>query len=135
RAADVFHGLQPLPDRVRLGLRLDRRADLRPRRLGPDQARVQQVRHAGARAVLGGAVQTVNLIADARYTDDKPNVLHAVKTDQLLVDGVYLKPAQKTGWHKHPDADRAYICVQGNGELVLETVAAGNELRIPLGPA
>ena len=79
-------------------------------------------------------MQTVNLIADARYTDDKPNVLHAVKTDQLLVDGVYLKPAQKTGWHKHPDADRAYICVQGDGELVLETVSAGNELRIPLGP-
>jgi quercetin dioxygenase-like cupin family protein len=79
-------------------------------------------------------VQSVNLIADARYADDKPNVLHAVKTDQLLVDGVYLKPAQKTGWRKHPDADRAYICVQGAGELVLETEAAGNELRIPLAP-
>ena len=77
-------------------------------------------------------MQSVNLIADARYTDDKPNVLHAVKTDQLLVDGVYLKPGQRTGWHKHPDADRAFVCVQGTGELVLETVAAGNELRIPL---
>jgi oxalate decarboxylase/phosphoglucose isomerase-like protein (cupin superfamily) len=78
-------------------------------------------------------MQSVNLITDARYSDDKPNVLHAVKTDQLLVDGVYLKPGQKTGWHKHPDADRAYLCVQGSGELVLETVSAGNELRIPLG--
>ncbi len=79
-------------------------------------------------------MQSVNLIADARYTDDKPNTLHAVKTDQLLVDGVYLKPQQKTGWHKHPDADKAYVCVQGGGELVLETEAAGNELRIALGP-
>lgn len=79
-------------------------------------------------------MQTVNLIADARYSDDKPNVTHAVKTDQLLVEGVYLKPAQKTGWRKHPDADRAYLCVQGSGELVLETVSAGNELRIPLAP-
>jgi quercetin dioxygenase-like cupin family protein len=79
-------------------------------------------------------VQAVNLIKDARYTDDKPNVMHAVKTDQLLVDGVYLKPSQKTGWHKSPDADRAYLCVQGSGELVLETAAAGNELRIPLAP-
>lgn len=78
-------------------------------------------------------MQSVNLITDARYSDDKPNVLHAVKTDQLLVDGVYLKPGQTTGWHKHPDADRAYLCVQGSGELVLETVSAGNELRIPLG--
>jgi len=52
-------------------------------------------------------VQSVNLLADARFSDDKPNTLHAVKTDQLLVDGVYLKPGQKTGWHKHPDADRA----------------------------
>ena len=77
-------------------------------------------------------MQTANLIKDARYTDEKPNVLHAVKTDQLLVDGIYLKPAQKTGWHKHPDADRAFVCVQGTGELVLETIAAGNELRIPL---
>jgi quercetin dioxygenase-like cupin family protein len=79
-------------------------------------------------------VQSVNLLTDARYTDDKPNVLHAVKTDQLLVDGVYLKALQKTGWHKHPDADRAFVCIQGAGELVLETAAAGNELRIPLGP-
>ena len=79
-------------------------------------------------------MQSVNLIADARYTDDRPNVQHAVKTDQLLVDGVYLKPAQKTGWHKHPDADRAFVCVQGSGELVLETASAGNELRIPLAP-
>lgn len=77
-------------------------------------------------------MQSVNLISDARFSDDRPNVLHAVKTDQLLVDGVYLKPAQKTGWHKHPDADRAFVCVQGTGELVLETASAGNELRIPL---
>jgi quercetin dioxygenase-like cupin family protein len=79
-------------------------------------------------------MQSVNLIADARYTDDKPNTLHAVKTDQLLIDGVYLKPGQKTGWHKHPDTDCAYVCVQGGGELVLETIAVGNELRIPLTP-
>ena len=79
-------------------------------------------------------MQSVNLISDARYSDDKPNVLHAVKTDQLLVDGVYLKAGQKTGWKKNPDADRAFLCVQGSGELVLETVAAGNELRIPLSP-
>jgi len=79
-------------------------------------------------------MQTVNLIADARYSDDKPSRLHAVKTDQLLVEGVYMKPAQKTGWHKHPETDRAYLCVQGSGELVLETIAVGNELRIPLGP-
>jgi len=77
-------------------------------------------------------VQTVNLISDARFSDDKPNVLHAVKTDQLLVDGVYLKPGQRTGWRKIADADRAFVCIQGQGELVLETSAAGNELRIPL---
>ena len=79
-------------------------------------------------------MQSVNLLNDARYSDDKPNVLHAVKTDQLLIDGMYLKGGQKTGWHKHPDADRAFVCVQGSGELVLETVSAGNELRIPLQP-
>jgi quercetin dioxygenase-like cupin family protein len=77
-------------------------------------------------------VQTVNLISDARFSDDKPNVLHAVKTDQLLVDGVYLKPGQRTGWRKIADADRAFVCIQGQGELVLETSAAGNELRIAL---
>ena len=79
-------------------------------------------------------MQSVNLISDARYSDDKPNVLHAVKTDQILVDGVYLKSGQKTGWKKQPDADRAFLCMQGSGELVLETVAVGRELRIPLGP-
>ena len=74
-------------------------------------------------------MQSVNLISDARYTDDKPHVLHAVKTDQLLVDAVYLKPGQRTGWRKIADADRAFLCVQGQGELVLETTAVGNELR------
>lgn len=79
-------------------------------------------------------MQSVNLIADARYADDKPQTLHVVKTDQLLIEGMYLKREQKTGWRKHPDADRAFVCVQGGGELVLETSAAGNELRIPLTP-
>ena len=45
-------------------------------------------------------MQSVNLISDARFTDDKPNTLHAIKTDQLLVEGVYLKPGQRTGWRK-----------------------------------
>lgn len=77
-------------------------------------------------------MQTLNLLTDARFSDDKPNTTHVVKTDQLLVDGMYLKPGQRTGWHRSPDADRAYVCVQGTGELILETIAAGNELRIPL---
>ena len=77
-------------------------------------------------------MQTVNLISDARFSDDRPHTLHAVKTDQLLVDGVYLKPGQRTGWRKIADADRAFLCVQGAGELVLETAAVGNELRIPM---
>jgi len=77
-------------------------------------------------------VQSVNLISDARFSDDKPNTLHVVKTDQLLVDALYLKPGQRTGWRKIADSDRAFVCVQGEGELVLETAAVGNELRIPL---
>ena len=77
-------------------------------------------------------MQSVNLISDARFTDDKPNTLHAVKTDQLLVEGVYLKPGQRTGWRKIADADRAFVCVLGQGELVLETEAVGRELRIAL---
>ncbi len=42
-------------------------------------------------------MQSVNLISDARFSDDKPNTLHVVKTDQLLVDAVYLKPGQEKG--------------------------------------
>jgi quercetin dioxygenase-like cupin family protein len=86
------------------------------------------------RATGGGRsnVQSVNLISDARFSDDKANVLHAVKTDQLLVDGIYLRPGQRMGYRKNPDTDRAYVCVQGQGDLLLETSAVGNELRIPL---
>jgi quercetin dioxygenase-like cupin family protein len=79
-------------------------------------------------------MQSVNLISDARYSDDKATVLHAVKTDQLVIDGLYMKAGQTTGWSKNPDADRAILCVSGSGELVLETAAAGNELRISLTP-
>ena len=77
-------------------------------------------------------MQSVNLISDARFSDDRPNTLHVVKTDQLLIDALYLKPGQRTGWRKIADGDRAFVCVQGEGELVLETSAVGNELRIPL---
>ena len=76
-------------------------------------------------------MQSLNLITEARFTDEKPNIQHAVKTDQLLVEAVYMKPGQRTGWHK-PDADRAFVCVQGTGELVLESLQAGNEQRVPL---
>jgi quercetin dioxygenase-like cupin family protein len=78
------------------------------------------------------AVQSLNLISDARFTEEKPNVVHAVKTDQLLVDAVYLKPGQRTGFRKQVDGDRAFVCIQGQGELVLETAAHGGEQRIPL---
>ena len=77
-------------------------------------------------------MQTVNLLSDAHYQDDKPVTLHAVKTDQLLVDAMYLKAGQRTGWHKQPDTDRVFVCVQGTGELVLETQSVGNELRVAL---
>src|SRR5438105_4134038 len=77
-------------------------------------------------------MQSLNLISDARFTEEKPNVVHAVKTDQLLIDGIYLKPGQRMGWRKQLDADRAFVCLQGQGDLVLETTAAGGELRIPL---
>ncbi len=77
-------------------------------------------------------MQSMNLIAQPQFSDDKANITHAVKTDQLLVDGVFLKGGQSTGWSKSPDADKAYVCVQGGGDLVLETAAAGNELRVPL---
>lgn len=76
-------------------------------------------------------MQSLNLITEARFTDAKPNVQHAVKTDQVLVEAVYMKPGQRTGWHK-PDADRAFVCVQGTGELVLESLQAGNEQRLPI---
>src|SRR5947209_13171927 len=77
-------------------------------------------------------MQSLNLLSEARFTDDRPNVVHAVKTDQLLIDGLYLKPGQSMGWSKHLDGDRAFVCVQGQGELLLETSAVGGELRIPL---
>ena len=77
-------------------------------------------------------MQSVNLISDARYSDDQANALHAIKTDQLVIDGLYLKGGQNTPWGKSPDSDQAFLCVQGQGELVLETAAVGNELRVPL---
>ena len=77
-------------------------------------------------------MQSVNLISDARYSDDKANTMHAVKTDQLMVDGMYLKAGQGTGWRKSPESDQAFLCVQGGDDLVLETASVGNELRIPL---
>ena len=70
-------------------------------------------------------MQSLNLITDARYTDDRAEIMHAVKTDQLAVDGVFLKANQSTGWTKNPDGDRVYICLQGSGELAVPVVQQG----------
>jgi quercetin dioxygenase-like cupin family protein len=77
-------------------------------------------------------MQALNVIDNPRFEGDKATKIQVVKTDQLNVDALFLKPGQTHGPHRLPDRDRAFIVISGKGELVLHTEPV--DQRIDLTP-
>lgn len=59
-------------------------------------------------------MQATNVIKNPRFEDDKGSKLQVVKTPQLAVDALYLKPGQQHGPHRLPTRDRAIAVVEGS---------------------
>lgn len=77
-------------------------------------------------------MQALNVIQNARFESEKASKLQVVKSDQLNVDALFLRPGQSFGPFRLPDRDRAFITLSGRGELVLH--AEPVDQRIELTP-
>jgi len=77
-------------------------------------------------------MQAENVIQKPRFEGDKATKVQVVKSTQLTVDALYLKPGQSHGPHRLPDRDRVVIGLSGKGELVLHSEPV--DQRIDLTP-
>lgn len=59
-------------------------------------------------------MQTTNVIKNPRFEGDKATKVQVVKTSQLAVDALYLKPGQQHGPHRLPTRDRAIAVIEGS---------------------
>jgi len=64
-------------------------------------------------------VQALNVLETTRFDPSHAAKQEAVKTPELSVDALYLRPGQRHG-PVRLDRDRAYLVLSGRGELVLE---------------
>ncbi len=77
-------------------------------------------------------MQALNVIEHPRFEADKSSKIQVVKTDQITVDALYLRPGQTHGPLRLPDRDRAIVAISGKGELVMHTEPV--DQRIDLTP-
>jgi quercetin dioxygenase-like cupin family protein len=78
-------------------------------------------------------MQALNIIENPRFEGDKSTKIQVVKTTQIGVDGLFLKPGQTHGPHRLPDRDRAFVVVTGKGELVLHTEPVDQRIELTPG--
>jgi quercetin dioxygenase-like cupin family protein len=78
-------------------------------------------------------MQALNVIENPRFEGDKATKIQVVKTTQVNVDGLFLKPGQTHGPHRLPDRDRVLIALSGRGELVLHTEPVDQRIELTPG--
>lgn len=64
-------------------------------------------------------MQALNVIENPRFEGDKASKIQVVKSDQIAVDALYLKPDQTHGPYRLPERDRAVVVLSGKGELII----------------
>lgn len=77
-------------------------------------------------------MQALNVVENPRFESAKSSKLQVVKTEQLSVDGLFLRAGQSHGPARLPERDRSIVCVSGSGELVIHTEPV--DQRIALTP-
>lgn len=77
-------------------------------------------------------MQALNVIEHARFESDKATKIQVVKSDQLNIDALFLRPGQSHGPYRLPDRDRTVIVLSGKGELILDVEPT--EQRVILTP-
>ena len=78
-------------------------------------------------------MQAQNIVENARYASEKSSKVQVVKTEQLSVDGLFLRAAQSHGPARLPEHDRVLVCVSGTGELVLDTEPVKQHIELKPG--
>ena len=78
-------------------------------------------------------MQATNVIQNPRFEGDKANKVQAVKTDQLAVDALYVKPGQQHGPMRLPERDRAIAVVAGSVTIVLHEEPAEQRIDAKAG--
>lgn len=78
-------------------------------------------------------MQALNVIKNPSYEADKSSKLQVVKTDQLAIDGLFLRAGQTQAPARLPDRDRTFIVLQGRGELVLHTQPVDQRIELEPG--
>ena len=65
-------------------------------------------------------MEEVNVVASKSFTDDQPNKVNYVKTDQLGQDTYYFKAGQVLEYHRHPEGDQIFFVQEGEGTYYLD---------------
>jgi quercetin dioxygenase-like cupin family protein len=78
-------------------------------------------------------MQALNILQNPRFEGDKASKLQVVKSDQLAVDGLFLKPGQAHGPMRLPERDRAVTVIAGIGELVLHSDPVDQRIELSAG--
>lgn len=77
-------------------------------------------------------MQATNILDNAKFDDSNASKQQIVKTDQITVDALWLKPGQEHGPFRLPIRDRVIVGVKGTGYVLLMTEPI--EQRIELAP-
>jgi quercetin dioxygenase-like cupin family protein len=78
-------------------------------------------------------MQALNVIENPRFEGDKSTKIQVIKSNQIGVDALYLKPGQAHGPHRLPDRDRVLIVLSGKGELVLHSDPVDQRIELTPG--
>jgi quercetin dioxygenase-like cupin family protein len=78
-------------------------------------------------------MQALNVVENPSFEGDKASKIQVVKSNQIGVDALSLRPGQSYGPHRLPDRDRAVITLSGKGELVLHTDPTDERIELTRG--
>lgn len=78
-------------------------------------------------------MQALNVIENPRFEAAKASKLQVVKSDQIAIDALFLKPGQEHGPLRLPNRDRAIIALSGKGYVLLMTQPVEERIELKAG--
>lgn len=78
-------------------------------------------------------MQATNIIKNSRFEGDKATKTQVVKTEQLSIDALYVKPIQQHGPHRLPNRDRAITVIEGSVVVALHTQPVEKRIEMKVG--
>lgn len=66
-------------------------------------------------------MQALNILENPKLEGEKGTKVQAVKSEQVAVDALYVRPGTAHGPHLLPENDRVIVVLEGSGELKMQT--------------